>query len=74
MKNTLIALGMMCGCLMAHSQNVKTTFQTSGRWKPLTDVRADAVMVYGTGSRPGLSFGERVETWRKKGYVAHLHT
>jgi len=52
---------MMCGCLMAHSQDVKTTFQTSGQWKPLTDVRADAVMVYGTGSRPGL---RSVNEWR----------
>ena len=74
MKKTLIVAGMMCLGVMANSQDVKTTFQTSGQWKPLTDVRADAVMVYGTGSRPGLSFGERVETWRKKGYVAHFMT
>ena len=29
------------------AQREKTTFQTSGQWKPTTDVRADAVMVYG---------------------------
>ena len=74
MKKILIVTGMICLSMMAHSQDVKTTFQTSGQWKPLTDVRADAVMVYGTGSRPGLSFGERVETWRKKGYVTHFMT
>ena len=74
MKKTLIVAGMMCCCLMAHSQDVKTTFQTSGQWKPLTDIRADAVMVYSTSSRPKLSFRERVETWRKKGYIAHFMT
>ena len=29
-----------------HAQE-KTTFQTAGPWKPVTDVRADVVMVYG---------------------------
>ena len=65
---------MMCCSLMAHSQDVKTTFQTSGQWKPLTDIRADAVMVYSTDSHPGLSFRERVESWRKKGYITHFMT
>ena len=30
------------------------------------------LMVYSSSSRPKLSFRERVETWRKKGYVAIL--
>ena len=29
-------------------QGSKTTFQTAEPWKPETDVRADATMVYGT--------------------------
>lgn len=74
MKKTLIVVGMMCLGMMAYSQDVKTTFQTAGPWKPLTDVRADAVMVYGANNRPELSFSERVESWRKKGYVTHFMT
>ena len=30
----------------------KTTFQTSRRWSPFLDNRADAVMVYGVGGNP----------------------
>ena len=56
------------------AQNVKTTFQTSSHWKPTIDVRADAVMVYGTGSSPQISFQERVDSWRKQGYTTHFMT
>ena len=53
---------MVCQFIPAISQEVKTTFQTSGPWKYTTDVRADAVMVYGTDDRPKLTFKERVES------------
>lgn len=58
----------------ASAQQTKTTFQTTQPWKPTTDIRADAVMVYGAGDRPNLSFGERVESWRKRGYQTHFMT
>lgn len=31
-----------------NGKEAKTTFQTAEPWKPETDVRADATMVYGT--------------------------
>ena len=70
---------ILCGLLMAIalpmlSQREKTTFQTAGPWKPTTDVRADAVMVYGANDRPGLTFRQRVDSWRERGYTAHFMT
>ena len=64
-------LGML---LPGMAQEVKTTFQTSSHWKPTIDVRSDAVMVYGTGSRPEMTFKNRVESWQKRGYTTHFMT
>jgi hypothetical protein len=58
----------------------KTAFQTSGQWKPVTDVRADVAIVYGAGDRrasnnqPAMTFEERVQTWRDRGYITHFMT
>ncbi|MDD4631125.1 MAG: hypothetical protein PHQ77_02645 [Proteiniphilum sp.] len=58
----------------------KTAFQTSGQWKPVTDVRADVAIVYGAGDRPArdgrpaMTFEERVQTWRDRGYTTHFMT
>ena len=48
---------------------VKTTFQTASSWKPEIDVRADGVMVYGPGA-----LGERINSWRERGYAVHFMT
>ena len=65
----------MLGVLLpGMAQEVKTTFQTSSHWKPTIDVRSDAVMVYGTGSRPEMTFKNRVESWQKRGYTTHFMT
>ena len=69
---TTIALLGLVGSGMA--QEIKTTFQTASHWKPTIDVRSDAVMVYGTGNRPQMSFQKRVESWRKHGYTTHFMT
>lgn len=58
---------------------VKTTFQTSREWRPTIDNRADAVMVYGVGGNPSdkskaVSFEDRVQSWREKGYIVHFMT
>ena len=60
--------------LTAMAQREKTTFQTAGQWKPTTDVRSDVVMVYGANDRPGMTFRERVESWRRRGYTTHFMT
>ena len=52
----------------------KTCFQTAGQWKPLTDVRADIAIVYGADDRRCMTFEERVQTWRDRGYIAQFMT
>ena len=52
----------------------KTTFQTAGQWKPVTDVRSDVAIVYGAGDRKNLTFEQRVQSWRDKGYITHFMT
>ena len=69
---TLVGVGCWCGTVAAQAvdDGIRTTFQTAQRWKPTTDVRADAVMCYGT--RTDLE--ERVKSWRERGYVTHFMT
>ena len=55
----------------------KTVFQTSNPWKPVTDVRADVAIVYSVKDhhrKGNLTFEERVQTWRDKGYTTHFMT
>lgn len=55
----------------------KTTFQTSNPWKPVTDVRADVAIVYSVKDhhrKSEMSFEQRVQTWRDKGYTTHFMT
>ncbi|MDR0540879.1 MAG: hypothetical protein LBH19_01560, partial [Dysgonamonadaceae bacterium] len=82
MKRTLFILCLfgLAVQLEAQSQDpVKTTLQTSREWRPTIDTRADAVMVYGVGGNPSdksrrISFEERVQSWRNKGYIIHFMT
>lgn len=55
----------------------KTTFQTSNPWKPVTDVRADAAIVYSVKdhhAKGNLTFEQRLQSWRDKGYTTHFMT
>lgn len=52
----------------------KTAFQTSSPWIPEIDVRADIAIVYGTNDRPGMTFEQRVKSWRDHGYQTHFMT
>lgn len=58
----------------------KTAFQTSQPWRPTIDNRADVAIVYGVGGNPSdsrkqtMTFEERVQSWRDKGYVTHFMT
>ena len=75
----IVGFLFIAGCATATSQEKpkkreKTAFQTSGQWKPVTDVRADVSIVYGTSDRPGMTFEERVQTWRDRGYTTHFMT
>ncbi|HUH33840.1 MAG TPA: hypothetical protein VLZ28_07790 [Daejeonella sp.] len=52
----------------------KTAFQTSRVWKPTIDVRADVAIIYGSGDRQDMSFEQRVQSWRDRGYTTHFMT
>lgn len=57
----------------AHEKE-KTAFQTAGPWKPVTDVRADVAIVYGTTDRKDMTFEQRVKSWQDRGYKTHFMT
>jgi len=52
----------------------KTAFQTSSPWRPEIDVRSDIAIVYGAGDRPGMTFEQRVKSWRDRGYQTDFMT
>ena len=52
----------------------KTAFQTSGPWKPVTDIRADVAIVYGVNDNRRAPFEQRVRSWRERGYTTHFMT
>ena len=52
----------------------KTAFQTSHAWMPEIDVRSDIAIVYGVSERGGVSFEDRVKSWRDRGYKVHFMT
>ena len=52
----------------------KTAFQTGSPWLPEIDVRSDIAIVYGAGDRPGMTFEQRVKSWRDHGYQTDFMT
>jgi hypothetical protein len=89
MQKTIILYLLLTLCFQVHSQSQqkdkksqtqsqeKTTFQTSNPWKPVTDVRADVAIVYSVKEHHGkgnMSFEQRVQSWRDKGYTTHFMT
>ncbi|NRF41495.1 hypothetical protein [Pedobacter foliorum] len=52
----------------------KTAFQTGSAWKPEIDVRSDIAIVYGANDRQGMTFQQRVDSWRNHGYQTHFMT
>ena len=57
----------------------KTAFQTSSPWRPEIDVRSDIAIVYGINGNPsdgrqGMTFEDRVNSWRTRGYDTHFMT
>ena len=66
--------GMMVPTVEKTKNKEKTTFQTSSHWKPETDVRSDVAIVYGVDDRKEMTFEQRVQTWRDRGYTTHFMT
>jgi len=52
----------------------KTAFQTASPWIPQIDVRSDIAIVYGAGDKPGMTFEQRVKSWRDRGYQTDFMT
>src|SRR5690606_29497456 len=63
----------LCFPAIAFAQQ-KTAFQTSSPWIPEIDVRADIAIVYGANDRRGMTFEQRVRSWRERGYQTHFMT
>lgn len=76
-KYMLIYLYLLClphiASLSLKAQE-KTCFQTSSTWIPEIDIRSDVAIVYGAGDRPGMTFLQRLNSWREKGYETHFMT
>ncbi|MGN7721715.1 hypothetical protein [Chitinophaga sp. 22620] len=73
MRRTFIIVCSLCLTAAATAQQ-KTAFQTSSAWTPEIDVRSDIAIVYGANDRRGMTFGERVRSWRERGYQTHFMT
>ena len=56
----------------AKDKGSKNDFSNCRTLETETDVRADATMVYGTLDKKGVSFEQRVQSWRDKGYQTQL--
>mgnify|MGYP005916146687 CR=1 FL=1 len=69
-----IVLGLACVAETLNAQDAKAIFQTAEPWKQETDICADAVMVYGTVDKPNMTFEQRIESWRKRGYGIQFMT
>lgn len=57
----------------------KTAFQTSSKWMPEIDIRADVAIIYGINGNPSdhnnnSGFEERVQSWQEQDYVTHFMT
>jgi len=52
----------------------KTAFQTGSHWKPVTDIRADVAIIYGVSDSEDMTFEQRVQSWRNRGYITHFMT
>ena len=75
LKYGLLVVLLTAGCRDQKPVPVeKTAFQTAGAWKPVTDTRADVAIVYGANDRRDMTFEERVQSWRDRGYITHFMT
>lgn len=50
--------------LLAKAQEIKTMFQSPHPWRPVSDLKTDGVIIYDTNNIEGLSFEQRVNTWK----------
>lgn len=53
------------------AEREKTAFQTNTPWKETLDNRADIAIVYGMDETPEMSFEQRMQSWKDRGYRIH---
>lgn len=53
------------------TEREKTAFQTNTPWKETMDNRADIAIVYGMDETPEISFEQRMQSWKDRGYRIH---
>lgn len=85
-KRNLLFLSFAAFSVALFSQSIgenkkseKTVFQTSQPWRPTFDTRGDVAIIYGVGGNPSdksktQKFEDRVNSWRKRGYITHFMT
>ena len=81
-----LSLTLFTGCQMNQQSPAdavrleKTAFQTSQPWRPTLDNRADVAIIYGVHGNPhdqqkkGMTFEERIQSWKERGYTTHFMT
>ncbi|MDN3550339.1 hypothetical protein [Mucilaginibacter aquaedulcis] len=81
MKNILFSCCLVALSATGYAQSPapvklpeKTAFQTGSPWIPEIDLRSDIAIVYGANDRPGLTFEQRVQSWRDHGYQVNFMT
>jgi hypothetical protein len=79
MKKTFLTLVLASVSLIVATaqetgEKEKTSFQISYPWRPSMDTRADIAMVYDANDRPNMTFEQRVQSWRERGYTIHFMT
>jgi hypothetical protein len=66
---------MACsGNVPANKDKEKTSFQVAAPWRPTLEVKADIAMVYGADDRRNMTFEQRLQSWRERGYTIHFMT
>jgi hypothetical protein len=71
---TCVLAPMAYFCLGQAPRTEKTAFQTGSSWRPEIDVRSDIAIVYGARDHKGITFEQRVQSWREHGYQTHFMT
>jgi len=83
MKKTILFCSLITISFAVSAQSIppdtgglkqKTAFQTSIPWIPQIDVRSDIAIVYGTNDSKGVTFEQRVQSWRDHGYQTAFMT
>jgi hypothetical protein len=73
----LLFLQILTACSHVNTPSTgkeKTSFQTARMWRPTLDVRADIAIIYGVDDDQNMTFEQRVQSWRNKGYITHFMT